>query len=1794
MAKLADAFVEITADAKKFHAEADKVKKELEELKDKRIKITLDSQGVLDELRKIRREIEALNNEEFTLTLKPVVTKGDLQEELNKFNQDPPKVRVHVEVLRSQLESAIDQAAGALAPLSLAITPVFTPSGVQRALLRAVPLGKRPKLFVEPQFLQGRVLSEFNTAVRGAKPSMLVDVEFSRAQLLAALAKAAHPRPVIDVNARVSAKGARASAKAAAEAAAEEFNTVFNNVLNVGKSASFPQLEGSKDLIKGMNRETLNLVSTWDQLAFRVQAVGTFFTKLFQQLAERQANADFIKKQTDGLKELTARGGELVLVEDDLIGKILEQGRIARETAADSLRLHNKRVAAAQRERAEIETLGKAYRNQQRVLAETERLRIASNAATLAALRAQKLALSDALRGATSFHGILGQTISRAFSLSKIKFDNLNQLFGNALAADSLLNVLGNIFEAASKVRRIAVQMGAALATAFAVGAQATGALISGLGRASTALEALAGIGVIAIGVKLLLNEADVKAAKDNLVSTFKEVGTRAAEPLREPLKNFFNDLSGTVRNLEPTFNKFFKTVQPGFEKLGKSINDTLNSPQFQELFDRLGASANKFLEGLANKLPAILSGFLKITAALKAAGARIREAFGPGILDGLSADKVVAGINGITNALVSAGPGVRAFKTAFGQAFDALKTSLKGILATIGEVGPALFGALGPITAQVVTSAGQIAESFIRLASEVFPAVQQNAEKFVSTFGTNFSQSIELLAGPLSDVANAALELGTNLAPLLPILSQILINLDPIATGFLNLLNTLTPLALAIASFAENFAQGFGSTFSGILTVITGIANVISTVLTPAINLLSGPLGNIIGGFVGIVAPVLLLTTTFAKLSTVAATASAKLATVAASGSATGRALQILNTGWKTSETAARGAARNYVEAAQAAKKSAAAIKETGAAGRVAAAGFTAQASGLRSFAAANLAAANGSRAAAVGFRLQGAAMTSVGAGARLAGTAMRGVGAAFRFALGPIGLILIGIEALIAAFKGLVEVGGGVIDVLKGNFSEGFKKIGQGAKDAAKGIKDHFLGTGDEVEGTLNNELAGVEPNTESLVGKFAGVKVDIAAAMKGTGPLVSEQLRDEFSKLDIAEKIKGLQALKEAGKAFTDTVIDNIPRRNAVANLLEGLGLDGLAAQMRETGFIGIDQLRAGIEEALPALQQALADKAVDAATARQFLDSIKSLGLQVSPELLKGLQEAAGEIGPGISKTLSDAVPDSIPIEQQKQNAIAQGFVKTITDAIGSADVKAAVLRSFAGAFNSEEVSRQLGQQINGALGLAFSFVQQNPGAGGQTTAAQNAILATFDKAFSTFPNSQLGDKFGTLMGTAFKFAIASGGTTVAPQIIATMSLAFDTAFATLPTVLGSKISFMLGAAFATSIGSNVGILGPQITETLSLAFDAAFALLPGVLGPKLSQMFTTLFSTAVIDGVSLAASFQRVFTGALGLAFINLPAVIGPQLSNALNQGANQALSTFGLGLQGSINQAFATAFSGVGEAINGPLSAAFLGATGSAETFATTIGGSMTKAADNIRNAINPLATDIPQPFSDGFGEAVRVTQNQLDTLVNSVKTAKSQIDAIDFYGSGYAIGSRLAQGIRDATTALVIPAADDMAAAVKDRTPNSPAKKGPLSGPGDPLRTGANIVKRLVAGMQEQQPQLISAITKLVQEFSTRSSGIDLASLFNGLNVGVGAGSNRFGFGNAGQLGSGAITGNFNKNIGGRILQQDTQANLSTKPSNVLQIRPGQVNILVPGTNDPREWINDMSRELMTNCIGR
>lgn len=83
-----------------------------------------------------------------------------------------------------------------------------------------------------------------------------------------------------------------------------------------------------------------------------------------------------------------------------------------------------------------------------------------------------------------------------------------------------------------------------------------------------------------------------------------------------------------------------------------------------------------------------------------------------------------------------------------------------------------------------------------------------------------------------------------------------------------------------------------------------------------------------------------------------------------------------------------------------------------------------------------------------------------------------------------------------------------------------------------------------------------------------------------------------------------------------------------------------------------------------------------------------------------------------------------------------------------------------------------------------------------------------------------------------------------------------------------------------------------------------------------------------------------------------------------------------------------------------------------------------------------------------------------------------------------------YHAGRNLIQGLINGALSMLGPLSGAIAwliqKGVKDQTPSSPAKTGPLSGKGDPLYAGQEIVNRLAAGMNMEQPTLAAAANNM------------------------------------------------------------------------------------------------------------
>ncbi|MDN5920368.1 MAG: hypothetical protein L0I76_35595, partial [Pseudonocardia sp.] len=164
-------------------------------------------------------------------------------------------------------------------------------------------------------------------------------------------------------------------------------------------------------------------------------------------------------------------------------------------------------------------------------------------------------------------------------------------------------------------------------------------------------------------------------------------------------------------------------------------------------------------------------------------------------------------------------------------------------------------------------------------------------------------------------------------------------------------------------------------------------------------------------------------------------------------------------------------------------------------------------------------------------------------------------------------------------------------------------------------------------------------------------------------------------------------------------------------------------------------------------------------------------------------------------------------------------------------------------------------------------------------------------------------------------------------------------------------------------------------------------------------------------------------------------------------------------------------------------------------ATKAAMTAATA---AVTAGMAAIKQALEQTLTDAVKLTEDSWRKIVQTfTEQGRRTVEITQQTARACVAAITaqngaMYQAGFTLISRLAAGMT-AARAQAVESARATAAAIKAQFPASPAKEGPLSGRGDPLRSGGVIVQRLAAGITAQASTVQAALAPILARLSSR-----------------------------------------------------------------------------------------------------
>lgn len=119
--------------------------------------------------------------------------------------------------------------------------------------------------------------------------------------------------------------------------------------------------------------------------------------------------------------------------------------------------------------------------------------------------------------------------------------------------------------------------------------------------------------------------------------------------------------------------------------------------------------------------------------------------------------------------------------------------------------------------------------------------------------------------------------------------------------------------------------------------------------------------------------------------------------------------------------------------------------------------------------------------------------------------------------------------------------------------------------------------------------------------------------------------------------------------------------------------------------------------------------------------------------------------------------------------------------------------------------------------------------------------------------------------------------------------------------------------------------------------------------------------------------------------------------------------------------------------------------------------------------------------------------------------IVNVLKSIKDAI--VGFFtdagawlrDAGIRLIQGLANGIRAAIPAILVPALVSAATTARRFFPFSPAKEGPLSGSGDPFNAGKSIISRLAAGISMETPALSNAMTSATSNITFGAGAVQV-----------------------------------------------------------------------------------------------
>jgi phage-related protein len=502
---------------------------------------------------------------------------------------------------------------------------------------------------------------------------------------------------------------------------------------------------------------------------------------------------------------------------------------------------------------------------------------------------------------------------------------------------------------------------------------------------------------------------------------------------------------------------------------------------------------------------------------------------------------------------------------------------------------------------------------------------------------------------------------------------------------------------------------------------------------------------------------------------------------------------------------------------------------------------------------------------------------------------------------------------------------------------------------------------------------------------------------------------------------------QAVRDLSQAMLDFANSGAPE----------LIVQGITAVI--TGFREFMNMVSGIVGAYTEVKLAIAE-----------LDNALGIATTSEIEMLRAHGRAAGEAN-GLADSLAGVEPPA------RAAGDAMGAAAPQTDAAAAAMNGVAPPTDAARA--ALDAMRPPAERAAGALdGVGTAAGALPPAVQPPMDETQRAVTVTFDSLppaiQAAMTNSEAAARTGAdLIKTAVTDGF-NGAAQAAQTAITNIQNAVQTGFTTVTTTAQTAMTTL-----TTTITSGFTAVQTAVVNAMTQIETAVTTSMTNV------QTTVTTATTAMQTAVETA-------TTAMATAFESSFTAMQTSATNAMTQ-IETAVTTSMTNIQTTIQTTFTTVVTTV---------------TTSMQQVVQTIATSLQQIQQNWQQTWQQIVQITQQSWQQinaaiaaGGQQAVAKCREIAQQILQVFQELAPQLEA-----AGRTMMERLAAGIT-AGGAAAVAAARNVAAQIKAQFPASPAKEGPLSGRGDPLRTGGVIIQRLADGMRNAQSYLMRQLIPIM-----------------------------------------------------------------------------------------------------------